>query len=79
MDQITYLRKMTGEQRLKQALHLSDFLRAIVKVHIKKLYPQASKEQLKWLLLERLWGKDVSDRIKNKRHNIKDASNQLIS
>lgn len=35
MDQAQILRKMTGEQRLKQALSLSDFVRELAIMNIK--------------------------------------------
>ena len=56
MDQITYLRRMTGEKRLKQALHLSDLVREIARQGIKDMYPGIGKKQLLEKLKERIWG-----------------------
>ena len=57
MDQIDYLRKMTGEQRLRQALLLSDAVAEIARQGIKDMYPGISKKELAKKLRERIWGK----------------------
>ncbi len=56
MNQIQVLRKMTGEQRLKQALILSDFTRELAVKNIKEnLGKDATKIEIQRELKKRLW------------------------
>lgn len=52
---------MTGEERLKRALLLSDFVRDLTIQNIKEnLGQNASKKEIERALFERLWGNSMS-------------------
>lgn len=56
MDQISLLKKISGEKRLEQALMLSDFSRKLAMEGIKyELGPKATKAQILARLKQRLW------------------------
>lgn len=56
MDQITLLKKMSGEKRLGQAFMLSDFTRKLAIEGIKsELGSKATKAQILAHLKQRLW------------------------
>lgn len=56
MDQVYFLKKMTGEERLEQAFKLSDLTRELVLENIKiELGPKATKKQILSRLKERIW------------------------
>ena len=55
MEQAKGLRKMSGEERMEQALRLSEFVRELAVVNIKeKLGPKATKRQIATALRWRL-------------------------
>jgi len=55
MEQAKGLRKMSGEERMEQALRLSEFVRELAVVNIKeKLGPKATKRQIATALRRRL-------------------------
>ena len=51
---IRILRGMTPEQRLKSALDMSDFIRALFRQGLRKRFPELSEEEFQKLYLERL-------------------------
>ena len=56
MNQIQILKKMTGEQRLDQALLLSDFTRQLALINIKQnLGTKTTRKKLQEELRKRLW------------------------
>src|SRR5437868_4783251 len=48
------LAKMTPEQRLLKAFELSDFTRALFEEGLRKRFPDATEDELRRILLERL-------------------------
>lgn len=56
MNQVQVLQKLSGEQRLKQALILSDFVRELAIKNIKKeLGKKATPKKIQKELHRRLW------------------------
>ena len=56
MNQIQILKKMTGEQRLDQALLLSDFTRQLALINIKQnLGTKTTRKKIQEELRKRLW------------------------
>ena len=56
MNQIQILKKMTGEQRLNQALLLSDFTRQLALINIKQnLGTKTTGKRIQEELRKRLW------------------------
>lgn len=56
MDQIQFLKKMSGEKRLAQAFLLSDFIRDLARQNIKsQIGSKATKKQILTCLKKRLW------------------------
>lgn len=56
MNQVQILQKMTGEQRLEQALALSDFVRELTIKNIKdQLGTKATLKKIQKELHHRLW------------------------
>lgn len=51
---IEILRKMTPEQRLKKAFELSEFTRKLFIQGIRKRFPDATEEEIRKIVLERL-------------------------
>lgn len=62
MNQTQVLQKMTGEQRLEQALKLSDFVKELAVINIKEqLGVKATKKNIREELMSRLWGINIKD------------------
>lgn len=56
MDQATILRRLTPSQRLQQTLSLSDFVRDIALLGIKKQFPRIKSRKKQMEILKKRWG-----------------------
>jgi hypothetical protein len=53
-QRLRILRAMTPEERLAQALELSDLVRALFEVGLRRRFPHLSESEFRSLLLQRL-------------------------
>ena len=62
--QIELLRKAPLTKRFALTEEWSDFIREVAKQGIRRDYPEASEEEVKLILVERLYGKHLADKVR---------------